>query len=74
MTRDDARIHFEAVDEAATAAVEAKFGFYDVTDRRCNALYSEVRSNLLDERLQDMMMEDLMEFLYPSGDQLPTLN
>lgn len=52
-----------SADAAATAIVEARFGWYDVTDREANSFYTQVFDNLIDDPIRDLSMPELIALL-----------
>ncbi|BAO89004.1 hypothetical protein BRPE67_BCDS10900 [Caballeronia cordobensis] len=59
----EARRQVQSADAAATAIVEAQFGWYDATDREANSLYTKVFDNLIDDRIKDLSMPELIALL-----------
>ncbi|SAL62285.1 hypothetical protein AWB68_03275 [Caballeronia choica] len=65
ITREEARRSFESAEQAAEALVDAQFGFYDSSNPSCVSLYYKVFDNLLDERLKDWKLPELLAFINP---------
>ncbi|SAL86854.1 hypothetical protein AWB74_07874 [Caballeronia arvi] len=65
ITREEARRSFESAEQAAEALVEAQYGYYDSANWACVSLYYRVFDNLLDERLKEWKLPELLAFINP---------
>ncbi|GJH17329.1 hypothetical protein CBA19CS22_12325 [Caballeronia novacaledonica] len=65
ISREEARRSFESAEQAAEALVAAQFGVYDHTNPACVSLYYSVFDNLLDERLKEWKLPELLAFINP---------
>ena len=68
INKAEAVLSFESADSAVDAIVTAQFGFNDLSNRQCAAMYSRIFDNVLDERLKGFMLPDLIDFLHSEGE------
>jgi hypothetical protein len=64
ISKAEARAAFECAEQTAEVIVRAKYGAYDPDNLACLKLYLHVFSGLIDARLKEWRLNDLLAYIY----------